>query len=148
MNNELINNLQSIEDLFTAISNEIEKGKINLNSVLENQKTISFWNIGNLIFQHISLLNTHKEKYSQYIIVKLSEKFDIGRRSLYHAINFFNSYPDISSVPKNLSWSHFKILNSVDSDEKKREYERILAEKKLNVRDFYTLVKKDKTDIC
>lgn len=46
-----------------------------------------------------------------------------------------------------LTWSHFKILLTVKSPEKRKEYEKILKLNKLTIRDFFLLVKNDSTDL-
>jgi len=138
--------IENIDVLINAILNEIEKGRLKLKNAMENQKTVSYWNIGKHINNHL-LLHSDKAKYGDYLFPKLSETLNIGKRSLYLAVQFYKSYKNINSYLDHLTWSHFKILLTIKSDERRLYYEKLLLSKNISIRDFYTMVKKDQNNL-
>jgi micrococcal nuclease len=138
--------IKDIDYLISVISNEIEKGKIKLYSALDKQKTLSYWNIGKYINEHLSFY-TDENDYGLYLFSKLSQALDVARSTLYLSVQFYKTYSITHAVFNYLTWSHFRILLTVKSPEKRKEYEKILKSKKLTIRDFFLLVKNDSTDL-
>jgi len=136
----------NIDPLVNDILQEIEKGKINLSSSIEKEKTFSYWNIGKRIQDYLDS-DPDISTYGQFLYSQLSSNLDIGVRSLYLSVQFFKSYPEISNIYDRLSWSHFKILLSVSSPDERKQYENILLSNTMSIRDFAALVRKDKNEI-
>jgi endonuclease YncB( thermonuclease family) len=138
-----ISNNKDIISLINIISYEIEKGKVKFKSALEKEKTISYWNIGMHIHKHLKK-HSDKPDYGARLFSEIADNLNIGERSLYFSHQFYKSYQDINIISDYLTWTHFKILLSIKSEDKRKEFEKILLEKKLSTRDFYNLVKRNK----
>ncbi len=139
-------NIKDLNYLIKTISNEIEKGKIKLYSALDKQKTISYWNIGKYINEHLSFYTTQND-YGLYLFSKLSETLNIAKRTLYFTAQLNKTYSINQTLFNYLTWTHLRILLSIKSEEKRKMYEKILKLKKLSTRDFFLLVKNDSTNL-
>lgn len=133
-----------VDTLIHVIEQDIENGKIRLNTAVEKEKIASNWNIGKHIQEHISLHKT-KTGYGQSLFRALSKQLSIGERFLYLTVQFYNCYPDFETVkPGQLTWNHYKTLVTVKSPEQREVYEKIIIDKQLSTREFIALVKDDK----
>jgi hypothetical protein len=78
----------TITELVTIIKEEIDKSRRRMITAFENERTITYWNIGKHIYQH--LLNyAERADYGDYVFTKLSEEIDIGRSTLYKILKFY-----------------------------------------------------------
>jgi hypothetical protein len=141
--NKISTNLKSFSSLVKIIQEEILKGKQRALSVLENEKTITYWNIGKYINQHI-LFYKDRADYGSYVFRNLSAELDIGIRTLYRAVQFHEMYPEIVSPGTQLTWSHFRLLLTIKQEAKRNEYEKLIIQNKLSKREFKELLDKDK----
>src|SRR4030042_96012 len=138
--------LQDLDYLIALISDEIEKGRIKLFKALDKQKTLSYWNIGRHINEHLTL-HEDTADYGHFLFEKLSETFGIAKRTLYFSVQLNKTYSINQPLFNYLTWSHFRILLSIKPDEKRKMYEKILKTNKLTIRDFFLLVKNDSNSI-
>jgi endonuclease YncB( thermonuclease family) len=131
----------SFATLTKQVAAEIEAGRINIKAAASYEKTISYWKIGRLIAGHIQSVGDGKPNYGEYVFAHLSTDLGIGKRSLYFAVQFFRTYPDVDETARLISWSHYRLLLTVKDDRRRREYERILVDKRMSVQEFAALVR-------
>lgn len=110
---------------------------------MENQKTKTYWNIGKHIHEHM-LNYSGRADYGDYLFKRIVEELEIGKRTLYRAVQFYKTYPEIVSGRTQLNWSHLRILISVDDDEKRNEYKERVLNENLNATELEELVKREK----
>ena len=107
----------AITTLIETIRNEIEKGKKNIENTIENQKTKTYWNIGKHISQHL-LDYSDRVDYGEYLYTLLAEELTISKSTLYRAVQFYETYPEIVAPVRQLTWSHYIILVTVKDEDK------------------------------
>ena len=98
--------------LLNTIKDEIGKNKLKLQTLVDAEKTNTFWNIGNFIQQYL-IQHSQTDNYKEQLLSQLSFNLNIGKRSLYLALQFYILYPDIFDIHNNITWSHFKILLTI-----------------------------------
>jgi len=106
---------QQITNLVNKIQEEIFRGKERLRVNLENEKTVTYCKIGKHIHEH--LLNYgERADYGDYLFKKLSEQLNMGIRTLYRSVQFYETYPEIVSALTQLTWGHFIVSQLKDCE--------------------------------
>ncbi|MBN1698878.1 MAG: thermonuclease family protein [Spirochaetales bacterium] len=135
----------TISQLIDIIKKEIDNSKQRMFNTFENERTITYWNIGRHINQHM-LNYTDRADYGEYVFTRLAEEIDMGRSTLYKILQFYETYPEIVSARRQLTWTHYRILLTVRDEKKRKEYERRVLEEKLSTRELEDLVKEGKEE--
>jgi len=133
----------SIETLINNIQNVILEGKDSVHNAVEEQKKITYWNIGKLIKEHL-LENKDKADYGKFLFIELSKNLNITRTTLYQSVQFFEEYPSIVRARGRLTWSHYRTLFTIEDTVKRKEYEEKIIEDNLTTRELQDVIRKDK----
>ena len=120
--------LQKTPELFKEISRLIEQSKRQLAVTVNSAISELYWNIGKTISRDI--LQNKRAEYGKQIIANLSKKLteQYGRgwseKQLRHCLYFVEIFPDykiVSTLWRELTWSHIKELIYID-DKLKRDF--------------------------
>ncbi len=134
MKNEKNISNSEINELVKKIQNEILEGKQRAEIAIENEKTITYWKIGKHINGHLPE-HAGRAEYGEELFKRLSEKLGIKKSILYQTVQFFKEYPNIFHARGKLKWTHYRILLSVKSEEKRKDLDYV-----------YTLAEYNKSD--
>ncbi|SFV70787.1 FIG074102: hypothetical protein [hydrothermal vent metagenome] len=110
---------QSIKNILQTARNKVYK---EVNFIMVE----AYWNIGKQIVQE-EQKGEDRAKYGSYLIKELSnqlsDEFGKGysKQSLWNMRQFYNSFPILSTLWRELSWSHYKLLIRLQ-DEKARAW--------------------------
>lgn len=91
------------------------------------QRTLLYWHIGERIFNE-EQEGKERANYGDYLIKYLSEQLQpefgsgFSSRQLERYRQFYRMFPIASTLRTQLSWSHYKILLSVDNEDKREYY--------------------------
>jgi predicted nuclease of restriction endonuclease-like (RecB) superfamily len=134
---ELIENKNLVNQLKSLIASTKEQVAISVNSSL----TLMYWQIGYKINEDI--LKNSRAEYGKEILqtvsAKLTEEFGQGfsKRNLADMIKFsqvFDDFEIVSTLSRQLSWSHFKEIMYMDDSLKIEFYAQMSALDKWSVR--------------
>ena len=134
---ELIENKNLVVELKSLIASTKEQVAISVNSSL----TLMYWQIGFKINEDI--LKNSRAEYGKEILqtvsAKLTEEFGQGfsKRNLADMIKFsqvFDDFEIVSTLSRQLSWSHFKEIMYMDDSLKIEFYAQMSALDKWSVR--------------
>ena len=87
----------------------------------------TYWNIGKLIIEDEQNGNS-KATYGKATLKNLSKEltFEFGKgfdyTNLTNMRNFYFAFPILDALRQQLSWTHYRLLSRVDSDEKRNYY--------------------------
>jgi hypothetical protein len=122
-------NLEKEKILFSDLAQIIEHGKqqvaVQVNSVL----TLTYWQVGKKINEHI--LQSERAEYGKQIVINLAKKLEqqfgksFAERNLRRMMQFAENFPTfeiVSPLVSQLSWTHFIVLNSVKNPEARQFY--------------------------
>lgn len=104
----------------------IAKARENAIRSVDHHRTVLYWHIGERIFNE-EQKGKERADYGAYIIKNLSAALqpEFGSGFSYRNLNwyrqFYKTFPIVSTLWTQLSWSHYKILIGIE-DESKREY--------------------------
>jgi len=103
---------------YPVLLSQIKKIFIEGLQKIEEEKVKAYWRTGQLISEHL-LQNKERSDYASKLFDSLGEDLDIDKRTLQRAVKFYRVFPIAATWPQ-LSWSHYRLLITVD-DEKKRK---------------------------
>ena len=128
-----------VTTLIETIKQEIVAGKKNIENTIETEKTKTYWNIGKHIYEHL-LDYSDRADYGDSLFKILAKQLNIRAQVLYTAVQFYKTYPKILPARAILTWSHYRILITVQDEEKRKEYERRVLEENLSTRELQELI--------
>ena len=129
--------------LHADISKLIEKAKRHVAKEFNSMQVLLNWMIGKRIDEEF--LNKKRAKYGEKIIDTIAKGLSLeygrgyGRINLFRMLKFSRLFPDrkiVSTLSKQLSWSHFLLLFSIDNDLKRSFYTEMCRVQHWSVRTF------------
>ncbi len=134
----------AVQTLVEIIRSEIETGKERAYLAMEQEKRLTYWNIGKHIKEHL-LQNEGREDYGNYIVAQLSQELGLARNLLYDSVRFFEQYPEIVHTSAQLTWSHVRVLVHVPKKQVRQTFEKKIISEKLSVAELKKIVKRDRS---
>ncbi|NQU17917.1 MAG: DUF1016 family protein [Candidatus Saganbacteria bacterium] len=117
----------SYQKLLGDISFLLERARNQAYKAVDNIRVQTYWQIGERIARE-DLHNKSRAIYSKRIIRKLSKDLGFGRVILYRILQFYNVYPIVSAVPRQLSWTHLVELLAINNPTERQFYEVLAAQ--------------------
>ncbi|HWV71198.1 MAG TPA: PDDEXK nuclease domain-containing protein [Pseudosphingobacterium sp.] len=116
-------NQSIIADLKAIISQSKEKAI----RAVDHERTLMYWHIGKRIFQEEQLEKERAEygKYlTEYIAKELEPEYGSGfsKRQIELFRQFFRTFPIANTLYSQLSWSQYKLLLRLDTDDQRQFY--------------------------
>lgn len=139
MSNKIIKD----KDLFGEIQKLIEESRNRVAVEINSTITMLYWQIGNRINKE--LLKDKRAEYGKQIVNSLSAQLTLeygsgwSEKHLRHCLRFAETFPDetiVSTLWRQLSWSHFKELIYLDDTLKREFYIEMCKLEKWSVRTF------------
>ena len=122
------NTLHFRDNLFSDIKTLIEQSKQQIAVAVNSTMTMLYWQIGTRI--KTDILQNKRAEYKQEIVkqlaINLTEQYGKGwsEKHLRHCLRFAETFPDmaiVSTLWRQLNWSHLKLLTYID-DPLEREF--------------------------
>ena len=141
---KIVNNKTEILDetvLFEKVAAIIESRKSRAASYANSEITLMYWEVGKYI--NSVVLDFKRAEYGKNIFATLSRKLmtkygkSFDEKNLYRMTQFADTFTDITALEKwisVLSWSHFRELIRLKSDEARTYYANDAVERRLGVR--------------
>lgn len=115
------------QSIITDIKNIIVQSKDKAIRAVDHQRTLMYWHIGKRIFEE-EQEGKDRADYGKFLIKYLSEQlqpefgsgFSVRQINLYR--QFYRTFPIVHTLYAQLSWSQYKLLLSVDSQDKRDFY--------------------------
>ena len=133
--------LHSSNELLSDISQLIDEARVHVAREYNSTQVLLCWLIGKRIDNEI--LKTKRAEYGEGIInalsVILSNQYGrgYGRINLFRMLKFSRIFPDqkiVSTLSKQLSWSHFVLINAIDDEVKRGFYSEMCRVQHWSVR--------------
>ena len=129
--------------LFQEVRQLIETAKHRAAVAINAEITLLYWQIGDRI--HHEILQGQRAEYGKQILSSLSEQLTQaygkgwGARQLRHCLQFAQTFPDrtiVNTLCSKLSWSHFRIITSIEDPLKRDFYIEIAHLERWSVRQL------------
>jgi len=114
------------DDFYLKIKNLLQTARDSAYRQVNFIMVETYWNIGKQIIQE-EQNGEDRAKYGSNLIKNLSKKLsnDFGKgfstQSLWNMKQFYNTFPILSTLRRELSWSHYKLIIRLQ-DEKARSW--------------------------
>jgi len=127
--------------LFLAVKQIIESAREKSYRAVNSYLLESYWNIGKLIVEHEqkgSSRATYGESVLKNLSRQLTEEFGKGfdMRNLNNMRAFYQAFPIWNAVRTKLSWTHYRIISRLESEEKRNYYIQQSVENGWNSREL------------
>lgn len=111
------------KELVAEIIEIIRQSRTNAIRAVDHQRVLMYWHIGKKIFEE-EQLGQDRATYGEYLIKTLSKSLvvDFGTgftvRQLEHYRQFYRAFPIATALRSQFTWTHFKMLKSIDNQDK------------------------------
>jgi predicted nuclease of restriction endonuclease-like (RecB) superfamily len=115
------------QNLIHEIKSLIAKAKEGAIRSVDHHRTVMYWHIGKRIFNE-EQQGKDRADYGNYLIKYLSEQLQpeygsgFSVRQLERYRQFYRTFPIASTLRTQLSWTHYKLLLSIDNEDKREYY--------------------------
>jgi hypothetical protein len=133
----------SLASLVATIRLEFEKGKARAFQAMEQEKKLTYWNVGKHIKEHL-LAHSDRAEYGQNLLTQLANELNIGKTTLYRSLKFYESYPQIVHAREQLTWTHYKSLLAIPDKKTRKDYEQKALKENLSSRELKKIIKANK----
>lgn len=103
------------------ISYLLKKATLQAYKAVDNIRVQTYWQIGERITREG--LKGGRADYGKRVIPLLAQDLGFSRAELFKMVQFYRTYPIVSQVARQLSWSHYAELIFVKDEEERRFYE-------------------------
>ena len=114
--------LDGYDNLLREIKSILEKGLSRAYQAVDNIKVQTYWQVGERIVRE-DLKHKDRADYGKQAINRLAKDLNFPESSLWRLVQFYRIYPILAAVRRELSWTHYKILITVDKDKERKFYE-------------------------
>ena len=127
--------LEGYTEILQDIKSLLEKARYKAYKAVDNLRVQTYWQIGERIVRG-ELQHRERADYGERIIENLSIDLDIQRRDIYRMVQFYRTYPIMTSVMSQLSWTHYTVLITITDNGKRRFYEEQTIQNAWSVREL------------
>lgn len=128
-------------NLFNAIKDIIQQSRQQIFRAANSALLKSYWQIGKLIIEHEQQGDT-RAVYGKAILKNLSDRLttEFGKgfdyTNLTNIRKFYLAFPILDTLRQELSWSHYRVLSRLDTEEKRNYYINCSLDSNWNTREL------------
>ena len=114
-------------NIISQIHQVISNTQTNAIRAVDNQRVLMYWQIGKIIFEE-EQQGKDRAEYGKFLIKSISNEFQpklgtgFSIRQLERNRQFYRQFPIASALRSQFSWTHYKLLLSIDNEDKKEFY--------------------------
>ncbi len=116
--------MQIQASIIAHIQSIIETARQNAVRVIDTERVLMYWHIGKVIFEE-EQAGKDRAAYGSFLIKSISTIFQpqmgsgFSVRQLERYRQFYRLFPNTSALRTQFSWTHYKLLLSVDNEDKR-----------------------------
>src|SRR5579875_2322505 len=115
-----------LPDDYTALLGEIrgllQTARARAYQAVDNIKVQAYWQVGERIVR-AELEHKERADYGTRVVEQLARDLRMSRATLFRIVRFYRSYPIITALSTQISWSHYELLAAVDDATERAFYE-------------------------
>jgi len=141
---QIISRDTTVEKDYQILLNEVkdflDKGLYTAYKAVDNIKVQTYWQIGGRIARE-ELKHKGRAGYGKFLINNLSVDLSIHKRDLYRSVKFFRTYPIVTLLMSQLSWTHYIALTEIENEPKRLFYQNKAVQNSWSVRELRKQIK-------
>ena len=114
-----------------------------LREVLDQEKTVAFWLMGNQIRKIVRKNKKHSD-FVENLVPILSQSLKISRTNIYLSLQFVEKYPKKIHARGQIKWTHYRELLTIPDKETRQLYEERIRNESLTSRDLAVCLRQDR----
>ena len=115
------------KSIISEIQTIVSKSRDNAVRSVNHQRVLMCWQIGKVIFEE-EQQGEDRAEYGTFLIQSIANEFQpqfgsaFSKRQLYWYVQFYRTFPIVNALRTQLSWTHYRLLISIDDDDKRTYY--------------------------
>ncbi|NBV06065.1 MAG: DUF1016 family protein [Proteobacteria bacterium] len=134
--------LKNYKKLLQSVQKIVRETQKNIVENVNREKVVMSWQIGKIIEEH--LLENNRAEYGVKFFAELEKDTAISTRVLYQMRSFYRAYPTLPAQESDLSWSHYRSLSSLGSEESRKRLEQLTVAENLGATVLQSKISKIK----
>ncbi len=134
--------LDDYEGILEDVRGLIDRAKYQAYKAVDNIRVQTYWQIGErIVWAELD----HKERadYGKYLIERLAGDIGFQRSVLYRIVQFYKAYPIVAALRQQLSWTHYRILITIEEDKVRAFYENLTIQNSWSSRELKEQIRLD-----
>ena len=115
-------NTAEYKNLLQELRDILAKGQYTAYKAVDNIRVQTYWQIGERIVRE-ELKHRDRADYGKHLIDNLVIDLDFQKSLLYDIVNFYKAYENFHAVRGELSWTHYRRLIALKSEEERTFYQ-------------------------
>lgn len=130
---------------YPALLSQLQKVFIEGMQRIEEEKVKTYWRTGEIISNYV-LENKERADYGDNLFDKLSEDLNVDLSTLQRAVQFYRAFP-IPATWRELSWSHYRLLITVEDEAKRKLFTEKAAKKEWTSNELEEAIRLDRLKV-
>jgi predicted nuclease of restriction endonuclease-like (RecB) superfamily len=114
--------LEGYGELLRDIQSILQRGLSKAYQAVDNLKVQTYWQIGERIVRE-ELAHKERADYGKRVIQQLAIDLRISRSLIFEIVQFYRAYSIVHALHGQLSWTHYRLLSSIQQIEERQFYE-------------------------
>ena len=132
--------ISGYKNLLQELKGIMDKNQCRAYQAVDNIKVQTYWQIGERIVRE-ELKNKERADYGKYLINNLAVDLRIEKKLIYKIVKFYEVYPIVASLMRQLSWTHYYQLIDIKDDIQRTFYENKTIANSWSVRELHRQIK-------
>lgn len=114
--------LEGYNQVLTDIRFLLDKAKAQAYEAVDNIKVQTYWQMGERVARE-ELQHKGRADYWEKLVESLAKDLGFIKRDLYRMVQFYRTYPIMTSLMSQLSWTHYTVLIAIPNKNERDFYE-------------------------
>jgi len=135
-----VETVEGYSEILRDIRSLLEKATYQAYKAVDNLRVQTYWQVGERIVRG-ELEHKERADYGENVIERLSIDLGFQKRDIYRMVQFYKTYPIVTSLMSQLSWTHYTVLITVSDEQERRFYEIQTIQNSWSVRELKKQIK-------
>lgn len=132
--------LENYPELLNGLKSLLDRAKYQAYKAIDNILVQTYWQIGERVARE-ELKHQDRADYGKHLIERLADDLVFSRTVFYKIVQFYKTYPNVLTVSRQLSWSHYQELITLPNKEEGEFYEQQVIQNGWSVRTLRQEIK-------
>jgi len=114
--------LEGYDELLRDVRQILETTRARAYQAIDNLRVQAYWQVGERIVRE-ELRQGGRAGYGEQAVGRLANDLGFGRRDAYRMLRFYRTYPIVTALNPQLSWTHYTVLIGLTDPAARRFYE-------------------------
>ncbi len=114
--------LEGYDELLRDVRQVLETARARAYQAIDNVRVQAYWQVGERIARE-ELRQGRRAGYGDQVANRLASDLGFGRRDIYRMLRFYRTYPIVTALNPQLSWTHYTVLITLPDPGARQFYE-------------------------